>query len=130
MYTYMHIKIARMCFCRRLGNHMWTIKGTTIDSIVEEGGGGSWTLISSTSWWALFVKWRHKTIQLRHMFNMPISWLASEANKKNCSRYIHLYCAHSLDWSDFSLINLNFAKLRGWGSCPLCRPRFVRPCKE
>ena len=32
-----------MCFCRRLGNHMWTSKGTTIDSIVEEGeeGGGA-----------------------------------------------------------------------------------------
>ena len=36
----MHIKIAQMCFCRRLGDHMWTSKGTTIDSIVEEGGGG------------------------------------------------------------------------------------------
>ena len=38
--SYMHIKIAQMCFCRRLGNHMWTSKGTTIDSIVEEGEEG------------------------------------------------------------------------------------------
>ena len=36
----MHIQIAQMCFCRRLGDHMWTSKGTTIDSIVEGGGGG------------------------------------------------------------------------------------------
>ena len=36
----MHIKIAQMCFCRRLGNHMWTSKGMTIDSIVEEGEEG------------------------------------------------------------------------------------------